>query len=250
MTRLWWSAISLTRERRLVSKKGAVALEPAPQRRHVEGRGRRAGLKRERRGGAGGLAHGEAGAAGARRRLALMGHRGAAPGDEEIGHARRHQHAVGQGAPAAAAVREEAPSDAALKVQLHRPGVDADGVVEIGAAEDVFAGEEVAALDPPRLADADLGRDLDDVRVLEARHLAREEAEILPHLPAALDLARAQLQRIGAVHGAAVAVTDLRDVDAPLGLVLLRAHHGAGAREAVGAAARRLVHEAVDGLEL
>ena len=64
-------------------------------------------------------------------------------------------------------------------------------------------------------------------------------------------LGRAELARVGGVHGAAVGVAQLRDIGAPDGGVALRAQDGAAARE-VGSAPDRacLVHQRVDGLEL
>src|SRR5579883_2329247 len=44
----------------------------------------------------GGFAHGKAAAGDAGRRLSLLGHRRAAPGDQEVVDLFRHQHAIGQ----------------------------------------------------------------------------------------------------------------------------------------------------------
>ncbi len=77
---------------------------------------------------------------------------------------------------------------------FHRPAVDADGILERGAAEHVLARQHVTADHAPGLADAELRRQVDDVGFFEARHRA-QEFERLHRLPAALDLAAASVCR-------------------------------------------------------
>ena len=76
--------------------------------------------------------------------------------------------------------------------------------------------------DAPRLADADLRRDLDDVGLLEARRAFLDELEHVPALLAAFDLAVRKLARVDAADGRAARVLDLREVGAPLDRVALR----------------------------
>ena len=118
--------------------------------------------------------------------------------------------------------------------------------------QDVVARQRIEPLDAPRFADADLRRDLDDGRLLEARHLGLQEAEVLDDLAPAFDLAVAQLARVDAVHRLALRVADLRDVGAPFARIDLRPQDRAFAREVVGArlASRAPRHQLVDGLEL
>ena len=192
------------------------------------------------------LAHDEAGAADARRRLALMRHRGAAAGDQQVLHLLRQDHAVRHLAEAAR-LRDRGPQpfDVAGDMLLARPAVDADGVVEARAGYDVLAAELIRPGDPPRLADAELRRGIDDIGIGEARRLALEEFEELHHLAAAFDLAGGEFVGIGAVERAAVRLLHLRDVDAPLDRVLLRAHDRALARE-FHAAPLGVVHQRRD----
>ena len=103
---------------------------------------------------------------------------------------------------------------------------------KLGAADDVVAGQHVLADQPARLADAELRRDLEQVGVLEAGNARAQEAQVVDRLAPALDLARRERARIGAVDRRAVGVLQLRDVDAPLAAVALRPHDRAAAREA------------------
>src|SRR5690606_547811 len=119
----------------------------------------------------------------------------------------------------------------ALDVRLDRPAVDADRVVEVAAAEDVVLGQHVLADEAPRLADADLRRDLDDIRVLEAGRHALDELEDVPALTPPLDLAVAELAGIDAADRRAVRVLDLRQVRAPFDRVALRPNDRLLARE-------------------
>ena len=127
-------------------------------------------------------------------------------------------------------------------MQLERPAVDADAVGEAGAAEHVVGAQHVLADQPARLADAELRRDLERIGVFEAGHARPQEAQVVDGLAAALDLAVAQRDGIGAVDGRAVGVLQLGDVDAPLAGVLLRPHDGAAAREAEVAGGLGFVH--------
>jgi hypothetical protein len=54
-------------------------------------------------------------------------------------------------------------------VHLQRPAVDADGVVEIDAVEDVFAGQDMPAEEPAGLPDPKLGCGVHDVGFFESR---------------------------------------------------------------------------------
>src|SRR4051812_43952282 len=160
--------------RELAAKISAVAFEALLQPCDVELPRRHARLEREMRRRARRLPHDEARSAHARGRLAAVRHRGAAAGDEQIVDLLRHDHTVGQ-------LIE--PSFLSCKNKLtvagdgglDRPAVDADGVGEVDAIEYVVLREHVFAAPPPRLADADLRRDLDDVGVLEARGGAADE---------------------------------------------------------------------------
>src|SRR5262249_39232484 len=120
----------------------------------------------------------------------------------------------------------------ARDVSLDRPAVDADGVGEIGAVEHVVLAQHVFAANPPRLADADLRRDLDDVRLLEAGRGAADELESVPALAPPLDLAVGELVGVDAAPRAAVGIADLGEVGAPFDRVRLRAHDRLPAREA------------------
>src|SRR5687768_1046867 len=185
-------------------------------------------------GGARGLAHDEARAGDARGGLPVVRHGGAAAGDQQVVDSLRHDHAVGKLVEAALAPGE-AEIDVAGDVRLDRPAVDTDGVGEIDAVHDVVLAHHVFAAHAPRLADADLRRDLDDVRALEPGGDALDELEGLPALAAALDLAVGQLLGVDAAYRAAVGIADLGEVGAPLDRVGLRAHDGLLAREAPAA---------------
>src|SRR5579872_2525129 len=100
-------------------------------------------------------------------------------------------------------------------MDFHRPAVDADRILERGAAEHVFAREHMAADDAPGLADAELRRQVDDVGFLEARHRA-QEIEGIDRLAAALDLAARQIIRLKPVDRGAVIAGQLRKVYPPL----------------------------------
>ena len=65
-----------------------------------------------------------------------MRHRGAAAGDEQIVHAGRQDHAVGK-LVIAARLALEAEFDIAGDMFLDRPAVDADGIGEIDAVENI-----------------------------------------------------------------------------------------------------------------
>src|SRR5262245_28793211 len=109
-------------------------------------------------GGSGRLAHREACARDARGRLAAVGHRGAAPGDQQVFYVQRDEHAVWQ-LVETASTPLEAEFDISSDMFLHWPAVDADGVWKIHAIEDVVFGEQVFAAHAARLPDADLRRD-------------------------------------------------------------------------------------------
>src|SRR6185312_7844321 len=157
------------------------------------------------------LAHHETAAGYARRRLALMRHRGAADVDQQIVETLRHQHAVGQVIEAARTgdVRP-APDHAAGDMVLDRPAVDADGVRKARAGNDIVGGQLVLSHNPPRFAYAELRRDVDDIGVGESGRLALEKLEEGERLLAALDLAGAQFAGVGAVDRAAIRALHLR----------------------------------------
>src|SRR4029078_2713985 len=144
----------------------------------------------------------------------------------------RQDHAVGHLAEAARLRdRRPFPLHAARHVGVDRPAVDADCLWEAGATQHIIAGQLIRPGDPPRLADAKLRRRVHHIGVLEARRLALEELEELHDLAAALDLSRRQFIGVGAVERAAIRLLHLRDVDAPLDRVFLRANDRALARE-------------------
>jgi hypothetical protein len=76
---------------------------------------------------------------------------------------------------------------------LHRPGIQADAVVEARTAQHVLAAERVGAAHAARLAHADLRGDLGDLGGFEARHLGAQEAQVLDDLAPPFDLGRGQL---------------------------------------------------------
>ena len=112
-------------------------------------------------------------------------------------------------------------------------------IVEVRAAEHVFAGQPVGAEDAPRLAHTHLRRDLGDLGGLETRHLGAQETHEFDDLAPAFGLGGAELARVGGVDGAALRVAQLRDVGAPFRWVALRAQDGAAAREVVAAGGLR-----------
>src|SRR5215510_14181529 len=110
------------------------------------------------RGGPRRLPHDETTTADARRRMALTRHRCTAASDQQIARPLRQHHAIWQVVEAARLRnRRPRPFDIAGNVLLQRPGVDADGVVEVRAAQHILAAELIGADDPPRLANAELG---------------------------------------------------------------------------------------------
>ena len=74
-----------------------------------------------------------------------------------------------------------------------------DGVGEMDALHHVVLGDDVLALEQPRLADADLRRDVDDVAVLEARHVGAHEVDQRIDALAALELGLGQVLDLDAV---------------------------------------------------
>ena len=84
-------------------------------------------------------------------------------------------------------------------VGLDRPAVHADRVVEARASEHVGLGQLIFPEHAPRLAHADLWRDLEDVGFLEAGRRFTQELEEVDDLAPAFHLGPGQLLRIGAV---------------------------------------------------
>src|SRR4029077_6574069 len=125
---------------------------------------------------------------------------------------------------------------------LDRPAIDADGILERGAAEHVLAAQHITANDAPRLADAELRRQVDDVGIFEAGHRA-QELERLDRLAAAVDLAARHLVRLESVDGGAIPARNLREIYPPLYVVALRAHDRGLARKFVRACGFRLLHQ-------
>ena len=78
----------------------------------------------------------------------------------------------------------------------------ADLVVELTGAEHVIPGQAIVAVHAPRLADADLGREARERRVLVAGHPLHQEAGVLQRLAATVDLGPRQEPRIGGVGDA------------------------------------------------
>ena len=193
------------------------------------------------------FAHDKAAAGHPRRRLALMAHRGAAAGDQEIAHAWRYQHAVGQVVEAARTCLGPAPHHIARDMRFDRPAVDADGVGKACAGEHVVAGKLIKAGDAAGLADAELRRHVDDIGVGKAGRLALQELEESQRLAAAFDLAGGELVGIGTVERAAVGALYLGEVDAPLGRVRHRPDHAALARKFGAAGALGRLHQRRNG---
>ena len=77
----------------------------------------------------------------------------------------------------------------------HRPAIDPDGVLERGAGQHVLAIKHVTADHAPRLADAELRRQVDNVGFLKTRHGA-QEFEGFDRLAAAVDLAAGEVIRL------------------------------------------------------
>jgi len=117
-----------------------------------------------------------------------MRHRGAAAGDQHVVYAQGHEHAVGQLVVAARRALE-AEFDVARLVLLDRPPVHADGVRKIGAVEHILFRELIHTADAPRLANAELRRDIGDVAALEAGRFFADEVERIPDLPPAFGFA-------------------------------------------------------------
>src|SRR5262249_17828869 len=138
--------------------------------------------------------------------------------------------------------RREHELHVAFDVRLDGPAVDADGVVEVAALEDVLMGQRVLAANAARFADAELRCDLDDVGVVESRSDALDELKDVPALPTALDLAVRELPGVDAVDRCAVGILDLRHVRAPFNRVALRPEHRLLAGEAA-AGGFGLVHQ-------
>ncbi len=231
---------------RVLAQEGAVGRQPGLQAGDRQGAGRAVGFDGQRGRGAGRLAHDEASARDAGRGLPAVRHGRAAPGHQQVVHAQRQQHAVRQ-VVEATAVRDVLPleADVAGHVLFDHPAVHADVVVEAGAAQHVRFGQLVLAEDAARLAHAHLGRDLQQVGVLEAGGALAQELEEVHDLAAPLHLGRAQLPRVRGVHGAAVRVGQLGHVGAPLAGVLLRPDDGRLAREAA-AGGLGLCHQPVE----
>src|SRR3954452_13046079 len=203
--------------------------------------------ERQRSGGTGGLPHHETGTGDPGRRLALMGHRGAAAGDQQIVDAFGHQHPVRQLVIAARfRDRREGEDDVAGDMGLDRPAIDPDGILERSAAEHVLTAELIAAIDAAGFADAELRRQVDDVGFFKARHGA-QEFERSQRLLAALDLAAGEIVRLDAVDGMAVLARYLRKIYPPFDAGLLRPHDRALARECVGAGGGGLLHQLRNG---
>ena len=147
----------------------AVGLEQALQLHHRYRIRTAGGRKRRMRRGPSRLAHDKAGAAGARSRLALVRGRRAAPGDQQIAHAKRQQHAVRQ-IEEATAMRGVRPGPAHLAGDMivDRQAVHPDAILEPCAGDHVVGGKPVPSCDAPRLTDAELGRDIDDLEIRQS----------------------------------------------------------------------------------
>src|SRR3972149_3205641 len=156
-----------------------------------------------------------------------MGHGGAAPGDQQVVHRLRNQHAIGQvvEAPGLGDLRE-LDDDPVGRVRFHRPAVHPDRVLEARAFQDVWLREHVFTDHPARLAYADLGRNVHYVGVLEAGRRAAYELEHLQALAASLDFAVAQLFDVDAADGPAGRILDERRVRGPVFAEFLGTHDG------------------------
>src|SRR5436305_1669269 len=136
------------------------------------------------RGGPRRLPHDETTAADARRRMALARHRRTTARDQQIAEPLWQYHAIWQMVEATRLRnRRPRPFDIAGNVLLKRPGIDADGVLEARAAQHIFAAELIGADDPPRLANAELRRRIDDIGLREARHARAQETHECLRLP-------------------------------------------------------------------
>src|SRR5262249_12703761 len=108
------------------------------------------------------------------------------------------------------------------------------------ALEHVLPGERVEPFDPARLADADLGGDPEEARLLQPRAALLHEGEHPHDLATALDLGARQVLGIGAID--VVEPGDVGAPDAGLGLAV-DVQVLAGHREL--AALTRLLHDAL-----
>ena len=197
----------------------------------------------------GGLAHDEAAARDARRRLAVVRHRGAAAGDEQV-----LRNAIADVAAAACASGSWLkPRDSGIFGQRHSTspatcsssGQPLTPIVsaKLGAADHLVAAQHVLAEQAPRLADAELRCDLEQVRVLEAGHARAQEAQVVDRLAPTFDLAVARATRASVPSTALPSaffscVTLTRHSPR----VALRPHDRAAAREAELAGRLGFVH--------
>src|SRR5262245_50591365 len=124
------------------------------------------------------------------------------------------------------------PFDVTGDMLFQWPAIDADGVGKARAAQHILAPELIEPDDPPRLADAELRRGIDDVGLREARHVRPQEIDKGLRLPASFDLAIAELVGVGTIERPPIAARHLRGIDAPFDRIALRAHHHALAGKA------------------
>src|SRR6185437_2302140 len=185
------------------AEEDALVLQSALQFGDVDAAARDARGQCHARGGARGLAHGEAGAGDASGGLRAVRHGRAPAGDVQVVHGGWHDDPERQLVePPRFALPAEL--DRARHMRLHRPAVHADGVAEVRAAEYVVLGELIGADDAARFADADLRGDVDDVGVFEAGRAVLDEGERVERLLAAGQLTPGQLVHVRPVDRAAV----------------------------------------------
>src|SRR5262245_16232771 len=125
---------------------------------------------------------------------------------------------------------------------FQRPAVDTDRVVKACTPQHILAAELIGSDDPPRLADAELRRRVDDIGLRKAGDVRPQKIDEGLRLPAAFDLAIAQLVGVGTIERAPIAARHLRGIDAPFDRVALRAYDHALTGEA-RSAARSLAHQ-------
>ena len=105
--------------------------------------------------------------------------------------------------------------------------------------------------DAPTLANAHLGRNVNDVGICKTRDFIFQKLEEISHLPSSFELARTQLAGVCRVHGLALRVANLGHIRTPFARVFLRSQNGPLSRKSVTAwlLLLNLCHPLVDGLK-
>ena len=154
-----------------------------------------------------------------------MGGAVAATGDEQVLQLLRQQRAirdvVGVGLNFLRVEVVRAADDGLVRMQIQIPAAGGDGVIEAAGLHQVVFVQQVLAHEPARLAHANPRIRLNEVALLEARHLSPPRLEHRPRIRPALHLGAREVGGIGRVCGHADAV------DVNLALVVEEHHAGA-----------------------